>query len=156
MTTPDRTPTLRDYIDGQNECHGPWVDADDLIAAAHEQRARECGIADDPTDEDREHAEAIVRASAEIAVMHDTDEDREHAESLTGSGDMRAALLALCDALDPHRQGDHWPDPLAWDGRALEAQARDLLVIAEDHEDPSVRALAAALAAAVAAAGAQS
>ncbi len=145
MNTPDRTPTLRDYIDAQNESHGPWLDACDLIAAAHEQRARELGIADDPTDEDREHAGSIT--GCVVAVARDVTADHTT---------LRAALLALCAALDPHRQGEHWPDPIAWDGRALEAQARDMLVIAEDHEDPSVRALAADLAAAVAAAGAQS
>lgn len=50
---------------------------------------------------------------------------------------LRAAILAACAALDPRRQGNHWPDPIAADGRTLTEQARDMLVLldAEDYDD---------------------
>jgi hypothetical protein len=57
------------------------------------------------------------------------------------------AVLALAEALDPDHQGDGWPDPIAWDGRPLGMQARDLLVLAENeiaqHTPSSPRLIAA-------------
>jgi hypothetical protein len=44
---------------------------------------------------------------------------------------LRPLVMALADALDPYHQGEGWPDPIAWDGRLLEEQARDLLALAE-------------------------
>lgn len=57
--------------------------------------------------------------------------------SLRAEADERigAAVLALSEALDPNRQGDGWPDPLAWDGRDVRVQARDLLVLADADAD---------------------
>lgn len=49
----------------------------------------------------------------------------------TTTDDLREAVLALCEALDPDRQGEQWPDPIAWDGRPLVEQARDLLALAD-------------------------
>jgi len=39
----------------------------------------------------------------------------------------REAVLLLACALDPHEQGNQWPDPIAWDGRPLPTVAADLL-----------------------------
>lgn len=64
----------------------------------------------------------------------------------------RAMLHTLADSLDPQHQGEQWPDPVAWDGRALDAQARDLLVLAdlpEHAEDRHVIAAAAVVRAAL-------
>jgi hypothetical protein len=44
---------------------------------------------------------------------------------------LRALVLEASDALDPEHQGDAWPDPLAWDGRPVDVQAGDLLVLVE-------------------------
>lgn len=52
---------------------------------------------------------------------------------------LRAAVLALCDALDPDHQGEHWPNPIAWDGRPLAEQARDLLALGEAQGDYAER-----------------
>lgn len=74
---------------------------------------------------------------------------------------LRDAVLAMAEALDPDRQGAHWPDPIAWDGRPLIEQARDLLAVGEatgdyaerdyrtDREVYAAEALRAALARAV-------
>jgi hypothetical protein len=43
---------------------------------------------------------------------------------------LRAAVLALSEALDPLHQAGCWPDPIAWDGRPLEEQAHDLVALA--------------------------
>jgi hypothetical protein len=43
--------------------------------------------------------------------------------------DLRQAVLGLSEALDPQHQGECWPDPIAWDGRPLEIQGRDLLAL---------------------------
>ena len=66
--------------------------------------------------------------------------------------DLADAIRALALALDPHRQGDCWPDPVAWDGRPLAEQARDLLVLADaeiegadDYQHTAVRDAAAEL-----------
>jgi len=56
----------------------------------------------------------------------------------TTTNDLRKAILALTLALDPQRQGEGWPDPIAWDGRPLAEQARDLLAAAEASEDDAV------------------
>ena len=71
--------------------------------------------------------------------------------------DLTDAIRAMAIALDPHRQGDCWPDPVAWDGRPLAEQARDLLVLADarldgadDHQHAAVRDAAATLRAAIA------
>lgn len=56
---------------------------------------------------------------------------------------LRDAILALSDALDPHHQGEQWPDPIAWDGRPLDRQASDLLALA-DNPDASLEVEAAA------------
>jgi len=45
--------------------------------------------------------------------------------------DLAEAIRDLALALDPHRQGEQWPDPVSWDGRPLAEQARDLLVQAD-------------------------
>ena len=58
---------------------------------------------------------------------------------------MRARVLELSEALDPQRQGECWPDPIAWDGRPLEEQAADLLALADVSEDEAVHAAADAL-----------
>ena len=41
-------------------------------------------------------------------------------------------VYALAEALDPDHQGEAWPDPIAWDGRPLQEQAEDLLVLADE------------------------
>lgn len=41
----------------------------------------------------------------------------------------REMVLELCECLDPHHQGAGWPDPIAWDGRPLAEQHRDLMVL---------------------------
>lgn len=64
----------------------------------------------------------------------------------------RAMLHTLADSLDPQHQGEQWPDPVAWDGRLLDMQARDLLVLAdlpEHSEDRHVIAAAAVVRAAL-------
>lgn len=66
MTTTTTTATVREYIDLQNEAHGPWSDADDLLAAALEQCARE-QESTEATDEDRTYARCLVAASAAVA-----------------------------------------------------------------------------------------
>jgi len=43
----------------------------------------------------------------------------------------------LCEALDPGHCGVCWPDPIAWDGRRIRRQARDLLVLGESYLDQS-------------------
>ena len=60
---------------------------------------------------------------------------------------LRAALLAAYEAEDPDRQGVHWPDPIAHDGRPLVAQASDLLAtaIADGPLDAALADLQAAL-----------
>lgn len=47
--------------------------------------------------------------------------------------DLRTLVLAVSEALDPAHQGDCWPDPVAWDGRPLDEQALDLLVVVESR-----------------------
>lgn len=61
---------------------------------------------------------------------------------------LKDAIVALSEALDPGREGAGWPDVIAWDGRPLPVQARDLLVIADaqlesaiDPEEPGVIAI---------------
>ena len=53
---------------------------------------------------------------------------------------MRDEILRLSEAMDPQRQGEGWPDPIAWDGRPLIEQARDLLALAlvGDGDDPEI------------------
>ena len=46
---------------------------------------------------------------------------------------MQAKIIDLSEALDPERQGEHWPDPISFDGRPLREQAIDLLVLADAH-----------------------
>jgi len=58
---------------------------------------------------------------------------------------VRAAIYDLSLALDPHRQGVCWPDTIAWDGRPLDEQARDLLALVDDDSPPEVVAAATAL-----------
>jgi hypothetical protein len=58
---------------------------------------------------------------------------------------LRSAILAMSEALDPHHQGVQWPDPIAWDGRPLADQARDLLSLVDEYSDPAVKLAAAAL-----------
>lgn len=59
---------------------------------------------------------------------------------------LRDAILAASEALDPQHQGDCWPDPIAWDGRPLARQARDLLILAREFGmRDTVRALEAAI-----------
>lgn len=43
--------------------------------------------------------------------------------------DLRALILEALEYLDPQHQGLGWPDPIAWDGRPLDEQARDLTVL---------------------------
>lgn len=57
----------------------------------------------------------------------------------TTTDDLREALLALSEALDPERQGEQWPDPVAWDGRPLVEQARDLLALADAQDSWTLR-----------------
>ena len=66
-------------------------------------------------------------------------------DSCTRHADLREAVLTLSHALDPHRQGECWPDPIAWDGRPLEEQARDLLALADATVGHSVHAAAKAV-----------
>jgi len=56
----------------------------------------------------------------------DDDDDEKRDES-----PLADAIRDLALALDPHRQGEQWPDPVSWDGRPLADQARDLLVQAD-------------------------
>lgn len=46
---------------------------------------------------------------------------------------LRAALLQVAVALDPDHQGEHWPDPIGWDGRPLRDQATDVLALVESQ-----------------------
>jgi len=41
--------------------------------------------------------------------------------------ELEALIVEASEALDPDHQGEHWPDPIAWDGRHLTEQARDLI-----------------------------
>ena len=43
---------------------------------------------------------------------------------------LAAHLLALCEAMDPCHQGLAWPDPIRWDGRPIDVQARNVLSLA--------------------------
>lgn len=69
----------------------------------------------------------------------------------------RAMVLELTEAMDPQRQGAGWPDPIRWDGRSLDEQARDLLALVQDdvgdvtatHHDPRVAKAAAQVRAAL-------
>ena len=47
----------------------------------------------------------------------------------TATHALRDAIYTAVLALDPDRQGVCWPDPIAWDGRPLEEQAEDLMVL---------------------------
>jgi hypothetical protein len=49
---------------------------------------------------------------------------------------LREAILAVSASLDPDRQSECWPDPIAWDGRPLLEQARDLLARADAECHP--------------------
>lgn len=51
-----------------------------------------------------------------------------------GTQSLAEAIRALAHALDPQHQGECWPDPIAWDGRPLPEQARDLLTLAESRD----------------------
>jgi hypothetical protein len=51
--------------------------------------------------------------------------------------DLRDVILEASEALDPDHQDDHWPDPIAWDGRPLIEQAEDILVLAESRHEQS-------------------
>lgn len=63
---------------------------------------------------------------------------------------LRDLILEACEALDPHHQGPQWPDPVVWDGRPLEEQARDLCPLLDsaaesaDHIGDTQRATYAA------------
>ncbi len=48
--------------------------------------------------------------------------------------EVRERILAASLKLDPHRQGDCWPDPIAWDGRPLDEQLADLEVLLAAQE----------------------
>ena len=50
---------------------------------------------------------------------------------------LRSAIVEAARAIDPMRQSECWPDPIAWDGRPLDEQASDMLAIVET---PSVYA----------------
>lgn len=69
--------------------------------------------------------------------------------------DLAALVLEASALLDPHRQSVAWPDPLAWDGRPLRAQAADLLVLLEAAGTDDARRLAQRLRLAAAASGSQ-
>jgi len=88
-----------------------------------------------------------------------TDRYGWRASELLGSPRLWEAVEAAYHALDPYHQGEHWPHPIAWDGRPLPEQAADLSerIRAERHvaQDPQeaarwedlLRRLSAALAA---------
>lgn len=59
-------------------------------------------------------------------------------------------LNDLSLALDPQRQGAGWPSPAESDGRPLAEQARDLLVLADESDDPAVAREASVVRAAMA------
>lgn len=61
----------------------------------------------------------------------------------------RELVRNLALALDPDRQGEGWPDPVAWDGRPLADQARDMLVLADVEEEIGASGALIAVAAAV-------
>lgn len=64
---------------------------------------------------------------------------------------LSSAILDLTHALDPHHQGECWPDPIEWDGRPLDRQARDTLGLADDpYAAPEIREAGAALESALA------
>ena len=46
------------------------------------------------------------------------------------------ALVDMTLALDPQRQGNCWPDPIAWDGRPLIQQAGDTASLAQANIRP--------------------
>lgn len=49
---------------------------------------------------------------------------------------MESAKQTITQALefiDPHHQGECWPNPIAWDGRALRVQAGDIAVLIESY-----------------------
>lgn len=48
---------------------------------------------------------------------------------------MRDLILTASEVLDPNHQGQQWPDPIAWDGRTLEEQARDLCAVLDAEAD---------------------
>ena len=53
-------------------------------------------------------------------------------------------IVEASEMLDPQHQGQHWPDPIAWDGRPLDLQAMDLVPLLEgeakaDRLEPDVR-----------------
>lgn len=52
-------------------------------------------------------------------------------------GKLRNALMVLYDRLDPSRQGMGWPDPISFDGRSMEEQAADLLMVLEASQKQS-------------------
>ena len=64
---------------------------------------------------------------------------------MTRAEALTEAIRSLSLVLDPRRQGECWPDPGAWDGRPLEEQARDLLVLADESPDVAVAEAAAAV-----------
>lgn len=47
--------------------------------------------------------------------------------------DLAALLVEASLYLDPNQQGTQWPDPIAWDGRPLLDQARDMAALLGDR-----------------------
>jgi len=54
---------------------------------------------------------------------------------MTMKAELREAIYQLSNAIDPDHQSDCWPDPIKWDGRPLQEQLSDLIVLAEAKLD---------------------
>jgi len=48
---------------------------------------------------------------------------------------LRDLILKASEVIDPYHQAISWPDPIAWDGRPLNEQARDLAVLLKSLAD---------------------
>ncbi len=42
---------------------------------------------------------------------------------------LQSLIIKASEALDAAHQGDQWPNPVEWDGRPLDDQARDLCAL---------------------------
>lgn len=95
------------------------------------------------------HGDAeVVRAGLIAAGLGDTQLDEIDERLFWRIVNTATLLTEACLHLDPHQQGAQWPDPIRWDGRPLQEQARDICVLLDARDDAESARLSEALEAA--------
>lgn len=118
------------------------------VGVCHVEHAREL--------EDAGHDATYLRGAFAGWATDDTVAEWLAAQDQVAHPILAALIREAVEALDPDHQGEHWPNPIDWDGRPLADQASDLLVLLESaaEEDgepvPAMAALAARMRAEIA------